>query len=268
MSDKGTNNTHVGQCIYCRALPTADDPLSDEHIFPFGIFGQQKLLKASCKKCAVITSNFERQVQKDDMGALRYALGFPSRRKGKRKNIFLPIEIVTHTDEVKTIHVPLEEYVPIMALPVFPQPAHESKEPYEKGITLTGYVSNPSVRSAAALAKKYGAKEIAVYTLRWPEAWARMFAKIAYALAVKEYGLELLKLEDVYVIPAILGQTNDIGRWVGCVEEQVYDAETFRDQIAGLWVRDGEIHAVIKLFGWLNTVPEYQVIVGRLSSAK
>jgi hypothetical protein len=108
MKEQGTDNTHVGRCIYCRALPTDDDPLSDEHIFPFGIFGQQKLLKASCIKCAAITSNFERKVQKDDMGALRYALGFPSRRKGKRKNISLPIEIVTHSDEVKSIQVPLE----------------------------------------------------------------------------------------------------------------------------------------------------------------
>jgi len=257
--------TYVGQCIYCRVFASVEDPLSDEHIFPLGLFGKGVLAKASCKKCAAITSDFEGKVLKEDMAGVRSALGFPSRRKNKRRGTNLPMEVVARDGEVKTIQVSPEDYIPILALPVFKPPAFETKIPYDGGIELVGYVSNPSKRSAKKLAAEHDAKEIAVYGLRWPEAWARMFAKIAYALAVRDYGLDRLKIDDVYVLGAILGKTNDIGMWVGCVEKQVYDAENFGHQTAGLWLKDGEVHAVIKLFGWLDTVPEYQVILGKLS---
>src|SRR5439155_19828902 len=93
--------TYVGQCIYCRVFPSAEDALSDEHIFPFGLYGKEMLTKASCKKCAAITSDFEGKVQKDDMAGLRYALDFPSRRKRKRTGVRLPMEVVTKSGEVK-----------------------------------------------------------------------------------------------------------------------------------------------------------------------
>lgn len=41
-----------------------------------------------------------------------------------------------------------------------------------------------------------------------------MVGKTAYALAVKEYGLERLKVEHVYVLNAILGKCDDVGKWV------------------------------------------------------
>lgn len=256
--------TTICQCIYCRALPTAEDPLSDEHIFPFGLYGTNMLGKASCKRCAAITSDFEGKVQQQDMGGLRHSLDFPSRRKSKRKNIKLPMEVVTNSGEVKNIEVPPEEYYPIIALPVFRPPAYISKEKYEGGIEMISYVTTPSKRSLEKIAKEHDAKEVAIYSLRYPEAWARMFAKIAYALAVSEYGLNKLKEEDIYVLGAILGKTNDIGMWVGCDNKQVFGDE-FDEQVAGLWIVDNEVHAIIKLFAWLNTVPEYHVIVGRLS---
>lgn len=256
----------VGECIYCGALPTPEDPLSDEHIIPLGLYGTYMLGKASCKACAKITSDFEGKVQQHDMGGVRYSLGFPSRRKGKRKDIKLPVEVVTRSGEVKNVEVPPEDYYPIIALPVFKPPAYVSKEKYEGGIELVGYVTTPSKRSLEKFDKEHDAKEIAIYSLRWPEAWARMFAKIGYALAVSEYGVGRLKKEDVYVLNAILGRTNDVGMWVGCVEKPVYGDE-YKEQVAGLFLEDGEIHAVIKLFSWLNTVPEYHVVVGKLSAA-
>jgi hypothetical protein len=195
--------TYVGQCIYCRVFPSVEDPLSDEHIFPIGLFGKGVLAKASCKKCAAITSDFEGKVLKEDMAGVRYALGFPSRRKHKRRGTKLPMEVVARDGEVKTIQVSPEDYIPILALPVFKPPAIETKIPYHGGIELVGYVSNPSKRSTKKLAAEHDAKEIAVYGLRWPEAWARMFAKIAYALAVRDYGLDRLKIDDVYALGAM-----------------------------------------------------------------
>ena len=96
-----------------------------------------------------------------------------------------------------------------------------------------------------------------------------MFAKVAYALAVRDYGLDRLKAEDVYVLNSILGKRDDVGSWVGGLNQTgpVY-GDDFNDQVVGLWEENGEIHAVIKLFAFLNTVPEYHVVVGKLSEEK
>jgi hypothetical protein len=41
-----------------------------------------------------------------------------------------------------------------------------------------------------------------------------LVAKIAYGFSVLTLGLDHIK--DHYVLPAILGKSSDIGRWVGC----------------------------------------------------
>lgn len=270
---KESTASMVGRCIYCRTFPTSDDPLSDEHILPFAIYGKNKLKKASCRNCAAITSAFEGKVMQD-LAPVRDVLGFPTRHKKDKKDLKLTLEIVTNTDEVKTIQVAPEEAFPIIALPVFKPPAYLSKEPYESGIELIGSSTTPGKRSIYQqrldkFAREHDAKEIATYTLKWPTEWARMFAKVAYALAVRDYGLDRLKAEDVYVLNSILGKCDDVGSWVGGLNqtEPVY-GDNFNDQVVGLWEENGEIHAVIKLFAFLNIVPEYHVVVGKLSEAK
>jgi hypothetical protein len=265
-----TSAVAVGQCIYCRALPTADDRLSDEHILPFGIYGKQKVKKASCRRCAAITSAFEGKAMQD-LASVREVIGFPTRHEKRKKDLKLLLEIVTTEDEVKTIDVSTDEYYPMIALPAFNPPAYVSKNIYVSGIEMIGHSTAPGSRSKYQdrldkLRREHNAKEIAIYTLKWPTEWARMFAKAAYVLAVRDYGLERFKREDVYVLDAILGKRDDVGMWVGCIDqvEPVYGDE-YDDQVVGLWEKEGEVHAVIKLFAFLNSVPEYQVIVARLS---
>src|SRR5688572_8795232 len=115
----------VGQCIYCGRFPSDEDPLSDEHILPFSIYGKNKLRKASCKSCAAITSAFEGKVMQD-LATVRHVLDFPTRHRGRRRALMLPVEIVTTRDEKKTIYVPPNEYFPLIALPAFDPPAHVS----------------------------------------------------------------------------------------------------------------------------------------------
>jgi hypothetical protein len=220
---RSVTRVEIGQCIYCRSLPSADDPLQDEHIFPFGLFGRQTLVRASCRRCADKTSPFESKVQKQDLYGLRIALGFPTRRKRQRESVStLPMEIVTNTGETKDIEVPIEDYCPLLPFPLFNPPAYLSKAPYKEGIQMTGWAAAPAKRPLEEIANKYDAKEIAVWTLRYPQAWALMFAKIGYALAVGHYGLARIRAEDAYVTNAILGKTNDVGMWVGCDGEKVY----------------------------------------------
>jgi hypothetical protein len=257
---------YIGQCIYCRAALTKEDPLQDEHIFPFGIFGKDILLKASCKSCAGKTSAFEGKVQRHDLHGLRTALNFPTRRKQKRKaTTTLPIEIVTTSGKTKEIYVPIEDYYAILTLPLFEPPAYLSKRPYKEGIKMIGYATVEPKRSIEEIAAKYDARKISIWTFRYPEAWALMFAKIGYALAIRHYGLERIKPDDTFVLNAILGKSNDIGMWVGCDDQKVFtERHTEASHTAGVWQKNNEIHARIKFFDWLD-VPEYLVVVGRLS---
>lgn len=205
-----------------------------------------------------------------DLAGVREVIGFPTRHKKKKKNLTLPVEIVTTNGDVKTINVAPEEYYPMLALPAFKPPGYITKEEYDVGIEMIGFSTAPAKRSIYQdrldkFAREHDAKEIATYVLKSPTDWARMFAKAAYALAVREYGLARLNVENVYVLEAILGKRDDVGMWVGGIEQSkpIY-GDDFDDQALGLWEKDGEIHAVAKLFAFLNNVPEYQVIVGRL----
>ena len=64
-----------GACIYCGATDAA---LSDEHVVPYGLGGSHVLRKASCCRCAAITSKFERKVMRelwgDDKDCIRCAV--------------------------------------------------------------------------------------------------------------------------------------------------------------------------------------------------
>jgi len=63
------------------------------------------------------------------------------------------------------------------------------------------------------IAKKHGADRIVPPDLD-VKSFARFVAKMAYGYAVERYGLEAF--ERTFVLPAILGTSDDIGRWVGC----------------------------------------------------
>lgn len=255
-----SNYPIIGQCIYCGAHPTEQDPLSDEHIFPFGIFGKQKLRKASCKECAKVTSAVERKVQQDDLGGLRIILDFPTRDKGRRPKL-LPMIVERGDGTSETIKVPPEDYLAVLALPLFNPPAHLENRDYENGIKLIGYASIVPQQQLRQIAQKYNAIKVTGRILRWPDAWARMFAKIAYAYTVKHLGLSAVA--NAYVIDAILGKSNDIGKWVGCDSQDVFGTKGNEDShIVSHWIIDSEIHVRIKLFAWMD-VPEYIVVVGR-----
>lgn len=199
------------------------------------------------------------------MTNLRNVIGFPTRHRKRKLESKLPYEIVTRAGDTETIELSPEDAPAIMILPVFKPLAYVTKEAYQGGIEMTGYFMNPSGTHTGTIVRNHDVTEIAVYSLRWPDAWGRMFAKIAYAFAVNEYGLDRFKKENVYVLNAILGKTNDVGKWVGCDGERVFGDE-FDDQAAGLWiVENNEVHVIIKLFAWLNSVPEYHVRVGKLS---
>ena len=89
-----------------------------------------------------------------------------------------------------------------------------------------------------------------------------MLAKIAYGCAVMAVGCDLGRLEDVYVLPAILGEADDVGRWVGGTNDRAAVVSDLHD--VKFSVVDGDLLVNVRLFVQFNA-PEYVVVVGRTS---
>ncbi len=255
--------TYIGQCIYCRVLPTPEDPLEDEHIVAFAIEGKDVLEKASCRRCAQKTSAVESRAIEQDMRGIRTVLDFPTRHRRKR-SITLPVEIVRSNGEVAEIEVPLDEYPQMFAFPNFPPPAYISRAEYHGGIEVTEIQRIQANRNLDSIAAKYDAREMAVYGLKYYKDWARMLAKIAYAFAVRAKGLDRISAKYAYVLNAILGVADDVGMWVGCDDQNKLPQFQSIDHMCSLYVENGELHARVKLFSFPQA-PEYHVVVGKLS---
>jgi hypothetical protein len=88
-----------------------------------------------------------------------------------------------------------------------------------------------------------------------------MIAKIAYGFAVAKLGYDAI--EQRLVVPAILGEGRNIGRWVGCDLQATPYREDHLHRIT-IRVVDGNIHAHVKLFASAAT-QEYIVAVGSIS---
>jgi hypothetical protein len=90
---------------------------------------------------------------------------------------------------------------------------------------------------------------------------ARFIAKMAYGYAVERYSLKAF--EKAYVVPAILGESNDIGRWVGCSDRREFPVRQC-DVSVGYQINPGDDLVVkIKMFTRFDG-PEYAVVVGKI----
>ena len=250
------NSAIIGKCIYCGT--TSD--LTDEHIIPHGLAGPWKLLKASCKECNKITSKFERDVLKNFLLLARTGLNLPTYHP---KNRPIEFEFAVKTGGVKRIlKMPASESPTLFMMPSFELPGHISANPQRTTLLIT----------AMSLHGKGDLREFEVknklesisYTAKMRTTFAQLLAKIAYGMVVAQKGIDAI--DDVYVLPSILGKKDDIGRWVGCENGQkspeLLPRVKFFHTVDLLEVNK-EIAAKIRLFASFQT-PEYLVIVGRI----
>ncbi|CAG0984283.1 hypothetical protein FLAV_01941 [Flavobacteriales bacterium] len=253
---------NIGKCIYCS---TMEGPLTKEHIIPNGLSGPWVLEKATCKRCADITSKFEKDVLRGLFIIPRTALRLKTYNPKERPEGF-PLKIIKGGIQKKVI-IPIQEYPAKLSLFITDPPACISNIPYEKGIIVTGmcrvHISGPSVEE---FRKKHGAKKV-VEEIVYSTNFARMLAKIAYGMSIAQIGID--NFEEVYVLPSILGHKDDVGRWVGTAEDIILGngkstGESFH--IIRLTIdKNYEVQTRIKLFATYN-VPEYIVVVGRVKS--
>ena len=249
--------TRIGECIYCGSKTN----LTKEHIVPYGLGcpGEWILYEGSCQGCARITSAFERDVLRKHLREPRAALGLPTHRKKNRPKR-LDLQFLRDGQSF-TVSLPAELCPPLIIMPHFKVPAYMGKYDYQRGVMMTGSSLHGPSDMGERLAR-LNANGFSVSQSLVPVSFARMLAKIAYGMAILEFGPHAFR--EVFVLPCILGQREDVGRWVGCPEEPaiVSDVEKLLHRIE-VMSENNIVGARLRLFANYRT-PVYLVFVGSL----
>jgi hypothetical protein len=251
----------VGRCIYCGRT----EDLRDEHIIPYALGGKVVLPKASCENCATITGKFEQQVLRGHMWLVRVLRKLPSRRKHRDAPKTKALTFVRAGKE-QVNEFPLEESPIFLHFPIFRLPAFLYPEGYTSGIRLV----NPDVvtirfgSSPENVLERLDASSITQTDRIHPTSFARMIAKIAYSAAYAEGYLNSLDGAPM-LLPALLGERDEIGLWVGTLNKPP-EADERVSPHRVICYEDGVLRlllAEVQLFTESPT-PTYGVILGRL----
>jgi hypothetical protein len=202
----------MGLCIYCGAT----ERLDDEHIIPFGLGGNAVLPKASCRGCAEVTSKFERTVLRGPLRPIRVALGIQSRRKHRGAPTILPLR-VRRGGEWATLQLPFPEYPLVLDFFVFGTPGYADTS-YTGGLRVRGSQTFSFGLRPEVVKARLGAEQISAPRQYAPTDFAKMTAKVGYAMAVA-IGAVVPSRGRPDVVRSILGQVDQIGRWVGTIAD-------------------------------------------------
>lgn len=201
--------------MYCGSK----EELTDEHIIPYGLWGNVILPKSSCKTCATITSEIERRVLRGFMYEGRVIGNSPSRRKKKRPKTITK-SIIEPDEQVSIKTVPIDEAFSLITVPVLEPAGLLSGRSPSEGLRVCaieqicfGKLPHEFLRSNGAVGIK-GKDTIDV------NAFARMIAKIAYGIVVAEHGL--FPRTETPLLPMILEGCSDASNWIG---SRVYQLE-------------------------------------------
>ena len=250
----------VGYCIYC---PATDD-LRREHIIPFGLSGNAVLPAATCRKCAKITSGFETQVLRGPMRSVRVLRKLRSRSNHRGAPVTERLDIIRKGVR-ETVELRIDEYPILLHFPTFVPPGFLTGRGCP-GIEITGAVSVSFGPSPQVVLARLGGQQIVLESQGdRPVAFARMIAKIGYAMAFAEGALSRVD-GPCPVLPAILGEVDDIGRWVGTSTEPIRKYPGLLHRIAIREDRGRHLMvAEVQLFADSET-PSYDVILGCLKT--
>lgn len=246
---------YVGRCIYCGETRGI---LTEEHVSPLGLNGLITLRDASCSECNKATSRIEEYVLRRMWGAARTEMGYRTRHKKGASDLY-PITVIR--DGVKTVRkVPLKDALKIIELPIFKAPASLDGRTFQGGIECISKDQFVLVEQRVDIAKRIGVDEVCPPDCDL-EIFARFVAKCSYGYAVERYGIEAF--ESVYVRSAILGNTEDIGRWVGSPDTR--ELPVRKTPMSGGFriLPDNDVLVRIKLFPRFDGA-EYITVVGKM----
>jgi len=166
----------------------------------------------------------------------------------------------------RTIDAPLDEAPVAFFFPVFAAPAVVSPQGYSRGVRVRGSAMVAYGNEHQTIVAREGAKSFRMSQTTTPVAFARMIGKIAYAMAFADGSLQ--RLSKVYpIVSSILGETDEIGRWVGSYSEHPVKRPGLLHHLVAREHRDlGLLVYEVQLFAD-SQAPLYSVVLGTLASA-
>jgi hypothetical protein len=247
-----------GRCIYC---PSKAD-LKDEHIIAVGLNGWDYIDDASCERCAATTGNFEQTVLRGPMWAVRVYRQLRSRTRHREAPDRYPL-VIERDGKREEIELPADQYPILLHMTRFDPPAVIDPEGYTHGILRQGLSTLSFGPGLEEVAQALGASSITLTQQESPAAFARTLAKIAYCFAVANGALDMLDAPSP-VVSSILGETEDIGRWVGTLTEH---AAPLPDALHTLRLHEDWERGLLVAEIWLfsdSQAPSYGVVLGKL----
>jgi hypothetical protein len=200
----------VGRCIYCPGT----DGLTEEHVVPYAIAGRAVLPDASCPDCSTETGKMEQHCCHTMLNRMRFHLRMRSRKHG-RKLRPIKFTFLDENDVQRTIEIPVEENPLGLLLPTFPPMRLLTGAAFSEP-QIGHWRYGPSDEVAQELMRKHAAKSAS--TDIDPLAFGRLIAKIGFAFAAAEVGVENF---TPMITDLILGKTTDWNRLVGGQFSQV-----------------------------------------------
>ena len=249
----------VGFCIYCGST----QGLTNEHILPLALNGTAVLPKSSCQTCAKETGRIEQILLRGSLWPARVFRDLKSRTKHRDAPKTYPVTVVFGGQE-STLQIAIEKLPILIPFPVFAPPRVISRKPLANGIDVASLDNILFGKSPEELARELGATGLRIGTREDPNVFARVVAKIAYSFACAEGVLKDLA-EPSPVLPAILGQSANIGNWVGTLD---HSNQAHPQTLHRINLMHEEQHrlllAEVQLFADSQT-PSYAVVLGRLN---
>ena len=252
----------VNQCIYCG---NEGPGLTDEHGIPLGLLPQGEpgllLRNATCCSCAKLTSLFERSVLQRLWQPARAGLGLRSYRRRSRPKSY-PLTIVRDSG-AEDVFLPLDQYPATLQFIEYPPPAFLEGRSHNHGIMVNAsrliQVAGPPLRE---LAERFSASSFQFKSDFEGLTYERLLLKIAYCFVIAELGLG--SLEETYILSSILGDSEEIGTWLGCDGETQLNSSGFH--CVSISVIGREIICRVRLFSRFPT-PEYVIGIGKLKES-
>jgi hypothetical protein len=269
---QGRKYDPIGRCVYCGSAGSSGG-LSDEHIVPLSLGGDAVLKKASCRRCATVTSQIELYLGRSIFHEFRAHVRAPSRRR--RLPSTLSANVSVGDQEVTTREFPAGDQPFALMLPIWDWPGimrQVQPSPDFPVCDVRAYNFMPSdLRETLGLPDD--APEPIVHIAPGSidnVRFARGIAKIAYCGAVARYGFDGFR--PLAVPDIILGKYSCIPYFVGSDPGpppppdpgQVRHAMDFATATS----RDGMrlLVAAIRLFAHSGSpehgMPIYRVVVG------
>lgn len=156
--------------------------------------------------------------------------------------------------------VQLKDALKIIELPIFKARSALDGRSATDSIESTSKDQFVLVEQREDLAKRLGVDEVYPPDCN-PEIFARFVAKCSYGYAIERYGID--SFESTYVRSAILGNTRDIGRWVGSPDTRELPVRNTPMSAGFRILPDNDVLVRIKVFPRFDGA-EYVTVVGKM----